>query len=347
MDSGVRTVISASDPGARWHLCQERGVLGPPRGSRPWAPVRWPHPLGPPEEAGRSCEGGRGRPCPCRQAGPRGPPSPWTLLDGVQTRSAGGSFQRGGLTQHAGGEGPRPFQRPPETAPAHPGDWFLNQPREGVGRAAGLSAHTPASQGTRRSRPVPLNTLVFLCVLVTSERDVSDSVATGIASSPRLGRERGRSPAWPLPLRQPEAVDAPFRRGSAEPARPRTRAWLVVLVTEAAQDTERSAFREETQRNAGPCEQATARVLRPRDPVLSGRVWTRTVKLARRQKLLKTFLLFPFLFFFFLNLICALCCSCWNKSFIYCIELGVASLSALRVSGRADGTGPHLWRPLT
>lgn len=32
--------------------------------------------------------------------------------------------------------------------------------------------------------------------------------------------------------------------------------------------------------------------------------------------------------FFFFNLICALCYSCWNKSFIYCIELGVAPLSS-------------------
>lgn len=43
----------------------------------------------------------------------------------------------------------------------------------------------------------------------------------------------------------------------------------------------------------------------------------------RRCKVLKIFFLFPFLFFF-LNLNCALCCSCLNKSFIYCIELGVA-----------------------
>lgn len=128
------------------------------------------------------------------------------------------------------------------------------------------------------------------------------------------------------PAAAAEAVDAPFRCGLAEPARPRTRAWLVVLVTEAAQDTDRSAFREETEPDADPCERATAPC-----PQTQGSRAQRTGVDANcetrvKTELLKTIFLFPFLFF--LNLICALCCSCWNKSFIYCIELGVAPLSS-------------------
>lgn len=43
--------------------------------------------------------------------------------------------------------------------------------------------------------------------------------------------------------------------------------------------------------------------------------------------MLKIFFLFPFPFFF-LNLNCALYCSCLNKSFIYCIRLNVAPPSS-------------------
>lgn len=160
MDSGVRTVISASDPGARWQLCREGGHWGPPGARGRGRP-----------SAGRTRSGLlRKLAAPVREAaaGPRGLPSRgrcWMVRrDGA--RAAPSAWRPHAVRR---GEGPRPFQRPPETAPAHPGDRFLNQPCEGVeaagGRAAGHSAHTPAAQGARAALPrPPKRSRLFVCL---------------------------------------------------------------------------------------------------------------------------------------------------------------------------------------
>lgn len=250
-------------------------MLGPPSSWRPWAPARRPHPPGPPEEAGRSCEGGRGRPARAARPAPEG-----FLRRGrgrtVCRQRAAPSAWRAHAARWWGGPA-----AVPETAPAHPGDRFLTQPREGVEvasrRAAGRSAHTPAARGTRAVLPRPLNAPVFLCVPVTSERDALGSVATGIAASPpdsggpscRGTGSRGRSFAMWL-------------SGACSPA--------VWGVAGRACDRSRSRHRPfciQGRDGAGTrtrVSEPPRRVLKPRDPVLSGRVWTQTANLAPRRK---------------------------------------------------------------
>ena len=106
-------------------------MLGAPRGSGLHPGRGWGRARGPPEEAGRSCEGGPG---PARQAGPLTAPGSQTPLNDVQTR-ARCQLRAPWPRPHRAlaGRGPgrtRTFQRPPETTPAPTcsGNRFSNQP---------------------------------------------------------------------------------------------------------------------------------------------------------------------------------------------------------------------------
>lgn len=203
--------LHLTSPGARWHLCQKRERTGASkRLTAPWALVRGPHPaqgllrklaapvreavaLALPAPLGRAAEGFllRGR---C-----------WTVY---RDQSTGVIFRRGDLIQCTGREGVRSrhcpathghskdLQRHPPPTP-HSGNQPFNQlvresrPPGSTGHGCGQppggrcwhSAHTPAAQGAGSPCPSPLNALVFLCVLVTSERNTLDAVVPGTASS--------------------------------------------------------------------------------------------------------------------------------------------------------------------
>lgn len=137
MDSGVRTVISRPTPSAHWHLCRERGCWGPREALGCTQRGAGAEPGGPPEEAGRSCEGGPG---PARQAGPLTAPGSRMPLNDVQTRArCQPRAPWPQLHRALAGRGPgrtRTFQRPPETTPAPTcsGNRFSNQPVTERGR---------------------------------------------------------------------------------------------------------------------------------------------------------------------------------------------------------------------
>lgn len=129
------------------------GVLGPPRGSRPWAPVRWPHPRRPPEEAARSCEGGRGRP-------PR-------ASFAVDAAGRCAETARGWLLPAWRARGhSKDLQRPPQpTLGTGSSTSFVRESRRPAGGRPRHSAHTPAAQGTWAVLPrPPKRSRLFVCL---------------------------------------------------------------------------------------------------------------------------------------------------------------------------------------
>lgn len=170
-----------------------------------------------PPDAG-ACEGGR-----AAQAGLLRAPFAWTLLDGVPSPERRRRPQawrphpapwREGVGQAPPGHA-RTFQRLAGTTPPPSRKPVLrpDRPARASGHLAaqgrGTRGRSPAPpQGSRRPAPSSLNALVFLCVLLASERDTLDSVATGIASShAEAGSTRGAALA--LPPRSPEPRTLP------------------------------------------------------------------------------------------------------------------------------------------
>lgn len=184
---------------------------------------------GPPEEAGRSCEGGHGpRPPP----GPAGRAPERFLLLGHRRRvyrvqSEGvwppPAHWRGG---GSGAGAARPHSDIPKTSRDHPHPPRVletaSQPREGVSaprlhragcgarpRGGRLWAPRPPPGASGRSPPpdLPEHSRLFVCL--------ADQKQTRWAQwplhTPSLGSERGHGPAWPFRRGSPcEAVDAPF-----------------------------------------------------------------------------------------------------------------------------------------
>lgn len=178
MDSGVRTVISASDPP------RSRAPAGAPRGSRPG-----PRP-GPPEEAGGSCEGGRA-PGASLSAGAVGG-CPDQGAEGTVTVTA---RRTGG----AGPSRPRTFQRLQSPRPAF---WRLSpgglRGRRGrSGKAAPALGPTPA---------LPRRPRRCVCLGDLQKQTLwTEGPLVWPFHAPSLGRERG-----PFPPRKPGGCGRAF-----------------------------------------------------------------------------------------------------------------------------------------
>ncbi|XP_047614428.1 translation initiation factor IF-2-like [Phacochoerus africanus] len=181
MDSGVRTVISASDPP------RSRALAGAPRGSRPG-----PRP-GPPEEAGGSCEGGRapgaslsaGAVGGCPDQGAEGTVTVTARRTGRVGPSRPRTFQRL--------QSPRPAPRVLETFPGRPerASWPVGE--GGSGRSV-------------PHRPCP-GALVAVCVLVTFRNRPSGPRGHWCGLFTPRAWDVSEGPSRPG---SPEAVDAPF-----------------------------------------------------------------------------------------------------------------------------------------